>query len=86
MTTINVSLGEDMVAFVNREVDSGNYSSASEVVREALRLLECERTLEFEKGALLKREVLLALAEAERGEFSDLTVDEIARRVLQEGA
>src|SRR5579859_2731692 len=36
--TLNVSLSEQQASLINREVESGNYTSASEVVREALRL------------------------------------------------
>lgn len=35
--TLNVSLSQEQLAQVNRELDSGQYVSASEVVREALR-------------------------------------------------
>ncbi len=37
---MNVSLGERWVAFVETIVKSGRYGSASEVVREGLRLVE----------------------------------------------
>lgn len=37
---MNVSLTPELEEFVNTKVDSGRYNSASEVVREALRLLE----------------------------------------------
>lgn len=36
-TSLNVSLTLEQLAQINREVDSGEYVSASEVVREALR-------------------------------------------------
>ena len=35
--TLNVSLSKEQLALVNREVDSGQYISAGEVVRDALR-------------------------------------------------
>lgn len=35
--TLNVSLSKEQLLQINREVDSGQYVSASEVVREALR-------------------------------------------------
>lgn len=37
---MNVSLTPELEKFVNTKVESGRYNSASEVVREALRLLE----------------------------------------------
>ena len=37
---MNVSLTSELEKFVSAKIDSGRYNSASEVVREALRLLE----------------------------------------------
>ncbi|MBI1854028.1 MAG: type II toxin-antitoxin system ParD family antitoxin [Planctomycetes bacterium] len=48
---MNVSLPPELIRFVRRKVDSGIYSSASEVVREALRRLALE-----ENGNAAKRE------------------------------
>jgi len=39
----SISLGEHFENFIASEVNSGKYSSASEVVRSALRLLEAEQ-------------------------------------------
>ena len=38
--TMNVSLTPELEQFVQSKVENGRYNSASEVVREALRLLE----------------------------------------------
>ncbi len=46
---LNVSLTDELVQFVKGKVDSGRYTSASEVVREALRLLEKQDSQEAEK-------------------------------------
>ena len=40
MPTRNINLTEHFDRFVERQVSSGRYSNASEIVREALRLLE----------------------------------------------
>jgi antitoxin ParD1/3/4 len=83
MATMNVSLPQPMVEFVEDMVASGGYSSSSEVVREALRLLRDDRAIEAEKAAILRREVGIGLEQARRGRLSDDTVSEIADRVLQ---
>jgi antitoxin ParD1/3/4 len=51
MPTRNVNLTEHFDQFVERQVSSGRYSNASEIVREALRLLEEQ---EQEREAKLK--------------------------------
>ena len=38
----SISLGEHFESFIQNEISTGRYSSASEVVRTALRLLETE--------------------------------------------
>lgn len=83
MATMNVSLPQPMVEFVEDMVASGGYSSSSEVVREALRLLRDDRAIEAEKAAILRREVAIGLEQARQGRLSDDTVSEIADRVLQ---
>ena len=51
--TLNVSLSKEQLAQLNREVDSGQYVSASEVVREALRDW-LNRRIDLEVSALEK--------------------------------
>lgn len=57
----SISLGTHFEAFINEEVKSGRYSSASEVIRSALRLLEQEEKKE--------RELIKALQEGELSGF-----------------
>jgi antitoxin ParD1/3/4 len=70
-TTVNVSLTPELDAFLQSRVKSGRYQTTSEVVREALRLLE-RQELEREEAVLqLKSKLERAAAQAERGELLD---------------
>ena len=80
MPTMNVSLPRELAAFVEGEVASGEYGTASEVVRDALRLLRRERTAYEEKLAALRREIQIGLDQANAGLFSDDTVEDIAAK------
>jgi len=57
----SILLGEYFEEFISNEVSSGRYSSASEVVRTALRLLEAEETQ--------KKQLNKALAAGEKSGF-----------------
>jgi len=81
MPTMNVSLPAELAAFVEREIASGEYGTASEVVRDGLRLLYREKTLREDKLAILKREVGRGLAEARSGRLSKRSVSDIAKAV-----
>jgi antitoxin ParD1/3/4 len=74
---MNVSLTPELENFVAGKVKSGRYTSASEVVREALRLLE-----EHDRAriAAFNRELGMRLDELDRGAFVD---PEVARERLQ---
>ena len=52
---MNVSLPEELANFVKDRVSTGRYGSASEVVREALRLMERTEHQEAEKLELLRQ-------------------------------
>ena len=57
----SILLGEHFEEFISKEVSSGRYSSASEVVRTALRLLEEEESK--------KKQLVNALAAGETAGF-----------------
>jgi len=80
--TLNVSLTEPLLDFVEDAVSSGQYASASEVVREGLRLLQRERATEAEKLAILRRAVQEGHDDLAAGRYADLPVQDIAARVM----
>ena len=52
---MNVSLTEELANFIKAKVSGGRYASSSEVVREALRLMEKVERQEAEKLGLLRQ-------------------------------
>lgn len=82
MTKLNVSITPELAGFVEDEVKSGAYVSASEVVREGLRLLARERAAETDKLMVLKREIGIGLADLAAGRVVSRSAGEIADAVL----
>ena len=65
---MNVSLTPELEQFVSAKVRSGRYNSASEVVREALRLLEEHHAARAAQLAEFNGEIGRRLAALDRGE------------------
>ncbi len=86
MPTMNVNLTPEMAQFVSEEIASGDYASASELVRDALRLLKRDRDMEKEKLEILRREINLGIEQAQRGEFSERSIEDIVADVLRDEA
>ena len=74
---MNVSLTPELEELVNRKVQSGLYSSASEVIREGLRLLKEQDDLRLLRQEELKRELLRGYEQAQRGESRPLDAEAV---------
>ena len=74
---MNISLCPEWEEFVNEKVRSGLYSSASEVVRDALRLLKEQDVLMAYRLEELRKEIARGVEQADRGELSPLDVEAI---------
>jgi antitoxin ParD1/3/4 len=74
MATMNISLPDEMRAYVEAQVATGYFANASDYLRYLIRA-----DLEDGRGRL--RELL---AEGERGGVSDLTLDEIWERAREQ--
>ncbi len=80
---MNVSLTPQLEAFVQEKVASGLYSSASEVIRDALRMLEDQDRLKAMKLESLRKEIDKGLEQLERGERVPYEPEKIIEKVLQ---
>ncbi len=68
---MNVSLSVELEKFVREKVASGHYTSASEVVRDGLRLLVARDQLAVAQVAELRRKIDEGLRDAREGRVSD---------------
>lgn len=76
MKNTSVALGDHFERFVASQVASGRYTSASEVMRDALRLLEAKNNH--------REAVIAALIEGEQSGISDRTAEDIRTAVKAE--
>ena len=84
-TTVNISITPELDAFLQSRVDSGRYQTTSEVVREALRLLERQEREHDEAFHQLKAKLEIGTAQAERGELIDgVQVFDELREMIEE--
>jgi antitoxin ParD1/3/4 len=80
---ISISLPPELIGLIKSKVESGRYSSTSEVVREALRLLERTDQQEAERLKGLRRAWREGL---ESGDAGDLDFAELRRAAKREQA
>ena len=78
--SLNVSLPPELENRVRQHVESGLYSSASEVIREALRLFEAYQDVRAASLASLKAEIAQGTDDIAAGRVRELDVNEIKQR------
>jgi antitoxin ParD1/3/4 len=78
-TSLNVSLTPELDHFVQERVATGRYQTASEVVREGLRLLEHQERDRQAAFDALRSKLKRAAGQADRGELID--PDETLRKI-----
>ena len=77
---LNISLPPELEMQVRKRVESGLYGSASEVVREALRLFETYEQLRSSKLTQLRADIDVGLADIRAGKVVDFDPDAVKRR------
>ena len=77
MVSMNVSLTPQLEQFIDKKVREGKYQTASEVIRDGLRLLaerDQRRTLELQR---LRREIAVGLDQVENGKVGALSIKKV---------
>ncbi|MDJ0591893.1 MAG: type II toxin-antitoxin system ParD family antitoxin [Pleurocapsa sp. MO_226.B13] len=74
---MNVSLTEELEKFVQSQVESGMYYSASEVIRDGLRLLKEKDLLRQIKIEELRKEIQKGIDQLDRGEYATYDSDSL---------
>ncbi|CAM3210693.1 type II toxin-antitoxin system ParD family antitoxin [Asticcacaulis taihuensis] len=75
--TLNVNLTPKLEDMVRQKVAGGLYNNVSEVIRDALRLMEARDRLQFAQIEALRQDIAVGL---ESGPPEELDVEDIKRR------
>ncbi len=84
---MNVSLTPELENLVNEQVKSGLYNSASEVIRESLRLFKEQLMLKEIRRNELRREIMLGVEQIRNGEYVEVKasdLDAFAEKLIRE--
>lgn len=74
---MNITLGSEFERRISEKVDSGLYTSSSEVIRDGLRLLFEKDTKQTRQLEVLRQEVSRGFVQLEEGKFADRNVMDI---------
>ncbi len=74
---MEVEIKPELRRFIEDELKAGHYDSPDEMINLALANLQSPEELSAEEIEDLRAEVDIGIAEADRGEFVDITAEEI---------
>lgn len=75
---MTITMPSEMAAVVQAAVDSGDYATVSEVIREAVRDWRAKRSSQQQELQALKNDIQRGLADLEAGRLKDFDADRIA--------
>ncbi len=78
--TLNISLPKALEDRVREQVASGRYGSASEVIREALRLFETYQQIQSSNLSQMQAEIAKGMNDVESGRVKKMDIDAIKRK------
>lgn len=77
---LTITLPAEMAAVIKAAVESGDYASTSEVVREAVRDWKTKRALQLQELTALKADIDKGLADLAEGRVNDFDAGRIIER------
>ena len=77
---MNVSLTPELETLISDKVKSGRYNTASEVVREGLRLLEHQDQLRELRRDELRKEIMKGVEQMRNGQYTDYVTAQVKPR------
>lgn len=78
--SLNVSLPPELENRVRQHVESGLYGSASEVIREALRLFEAYQSIQAANLSALQADIAQGMADIQAGRVREVSMSSIKER------
>ena len=81
--TMNVSLPPELETRVRQRVESGMYGSASEVIREALRLFEAYEQIKMVKLEGLRQDIASGLNDVKNGHVKEIDFSSVKQQGRQ---
>ena len=82
---MNITLGKEFENRSAEKVESGLYNSASEVIRESLRMMFEKDVLKNQQLVLLQKQVSMGFAQLESGQHSDENIMDLFDQSLSNG-
>jgi antitoxin ParD1/3/4 len=77
---LTVTMPADMLAILKAAVDTGDYASTSEVIREAVRDWKMKRALQMQEFVALQADIDQGLADVAAGRVKEFNADNIIER------
>jgi len=77
---LTITLPPEMATVVKQAVETGDYASSSEVIRDALRDWKLKRSLQIEELAALKADIVTGLADVAAGRVADFDPARVIER------
>ena len=81
---MNISLTPTLEEYLKEKVASGMYNSTSEVVREALRLLEDQDAMKSAKLNSLRKDIQAGISSLDKGNGKPFDIEQIIKKARSE--